>query len=150
MLSECRRERILCPYLCQYEFLYTGYYVPVYFFQPIKSDVQQRGTCQKYDHCFLYLQNYLQVLTEVLQIYISLLLQGLGTKQNPLHVLVVHGSIPLSCPSPLVARELHQWFESEDPESGNRVEGVVWHCPSGSLFKVSTSYISLLLKGGVS
>ncbi|XP_025087598.1 uncharacterized protein C12orf29 homolog isoform X3 [Pomacea canaliculata] len=68
---------------------------------------------------------------------------GLGTKQNPLHVLVVHGSIPLSCPSPLVARELHQWFESEDPESGNRVEGVVWHCPSGSLFKLHRHHLNL-------
>ena len=63
---------------------------------------------------------------------------GIGSKQQPLHVLVVHGSLPVICPSPLTGSAMRRWFEEESEEVGdhNRVEGVVWHCPSGALYKV--------------
>ena len=63
---------------------------------------------------------------------------GLGSKQQPLHVLVVHGSLPVICPSPLTGSAMRRWFEEESEEvcDHNRVEGVVWHCPSGALYKV--------------
>eukprot|EP00916_Digyalum_oweni_P017905 GHVL01029585.1.p1 GENE.GHVL01029585.1~~GHVL01029585.1.p1 ORF type:complete len:166 (+),score=13.24 GHVL01029585.1:1144-1641(+) len=69
---------------------------------------------------------------------------GLGNKQQPLHVLVVHGSLPVTCPSPLNGEAMHQWFEEEEPESSNnRVEGVVWHCPSGALYKLHRHHLNL-------
>ena len=63
---------------------------------------------------------------------------GVGSKQEPLHVLVVHGSLPVVCPSPLDGSALRQWFKegAGDDGSQHRVEGVVWHCPSGALYKV--------------
>ncbi|XP_076471287.1 RNA ligase 1-like [Babylonia areolata] len=75
---------------------------------------------------------------------------GVGNKRTPLHLLVVHGSLPVTCPSPAQSGALHRWLskeeEEEEPETdsdSNKVEGVVWHCPSGALFKLHRHHLNL-------
>lgn len=61
---------------------------------------------------------------------------GIGNKKNPLHFLVIHGSIAVKNPPIFKLDSVKDWFESSD--SNGRVEGVVWHCPAGVLYKVSS------------
>ncbi|XP_046573805.1 uncharacterized protein C12orf29 homolog [Haliotis rubra] len=64
----------------------------------------------------------------------------LGNKKKPLHFLVVHGSMTLSCPQPPTLENLTHWFR----ESGDgQVEGIVWHCETGALFKLHRHHLGL-------
>ena len=60
----------------------------------------------------------------------------MGTKKEPLHALVSHGSVRVRGPPPpaLDLRGLSSWFQES---SEGRVEGIVWHCDDGTLVKVS-------------
>lgn len=51
---------------------------------------------------------------------------GLGNKQNPFHVYVIHGSVPINYPPGQLTDhdQVKQWFQ--DPDRGS-VEGMVWH-----------------------
>ena len=67
-------------------------------------------------------------------------LYQLGSKQTPLHLLVRHGTIPFQTNPPLNYEDLKTWFT--DKEEG-RVEGVVWHCSDGRLFKIHRHHLGL-------
>ncbi|XP_023841799.1 uncharacterized protein C12orf29 homolog isoform X2 [Salvelinus namaycush] len=58
---------------------------------------------------------------------------GLGSKKQPVHVLVAHGSVHIRNPPPVDFQQLCSWFQ--DSQEG-RVEGIVWHCNDGTLVKV--------------
>lgn len=58
---------------------------------------------------------------------------ALGSKKQPLHCLVSHGSIRIRNPPPVDFQQLQAWFQ-ESPQG--RVEGIVWHCGDGTLLKV--------------
>uniref|UniRef100_A0AAQ6A1S5 RNA ligase 1 n=1 Tax=Amphiprion ocellaris TaxID=80972 RepID=A0AAQ6A1S5_AMPOC len=58
---------------------------------------------------------------------------GLGSKKQPVHCLVSHGSIRIRNPPPVDFHQLCSWLQ-ESPEG--RVEGIVWHCNDGTLVKV--------------
>ena len=64
----------------------------------------------------------------------------IGSKQSPIHLLVVHGSIGFAQAPPLDFEKLKVWFE-ESVEGG--VEGIVWHCSNGTLFKAHRHHMSL-------
>ncbi|CAG2226536.1 unnamed protein product [Mytilus edulis] len=66
---------------------------------------------------------------------------GIGNKKNPLHFLVIHGSIAVKNPPIFKLDSVKDWFESSD--SNGRVEGVVWHCPAGVLYKVHRHHLNL-------
>lgn len=57
----------------------------------------------------------------------------IGSKRNPLHFLVLHGDITLSESPELSLPAIKNWFSTQQ----GLVEGIVWHCPNGKLFKVS-------------
>ncbi|KAI3371002.1 hypothetical protein L3Q82_023651 [Scortum barcoo] len=59
---------------------------------------------------------------------------GLGSKKQPVHCLVSHGTIRIRNPPPVNFQQLCSWF-SESPEG--RVEGIVWHCNDGTLIKIT-------------
>lgn len=61
------------------------------------------------------------------------ILSDLGTKKQPLHLLVAHGSVGIRTPPPVHFQQLSSWFQ-ESPDG--RVEGIVWHCNDGTLLKV--------------
>ncbi|XP_034391815.1 uncharacterized protein C12orf29 homolog [Cyclopterus lumpus] len=65
---------------------------------------------------------------------------GLGSKKQPVHYLVSHGTVPIRDPPPADLRQLGSWFQ-ESPEG--RVEGVVWHCDDGTLVKVHRHHLGL-------
>ena len=67
-------------------------------------------------------------------ILIKCLIIGIGNKRNPLHFLVIHGSLGVKNPPDFKLESVKYWFDSSD---SGRVEGIVWHCPSGALYKVS-------------
>jgi hypothetical protein len=57
----------------------------------------------------------------------------IGSKRNPLHFLVIHGSIALTEPPDISLAAIRDWFSSTQ---AGLVEGIVWHCQDGKLFKV--------------
>uniref|UniRef100_A0A3Q0RJ30 RNA ligase 1 n=1 Tax=Amphilophus citrinellus TaxID=61819 RepID=A0A3Q0RJ30_AMPCI len=65
---------------------------------------------------------------------------GLGSKKQPVHCLVTHGSIPIRNPPPVDFQQLRSWFR-ENPDG--RVEGIVWHCSDGTLIKVHRHHLGL-------
>jgi len=62
----------------------------------------------------------------------------IGSKQHPLHFLVRHGIVPITddlrTPESLV-----DWFDT----SAGAVEGIVWHCADGRLFKLHRHHLGL-------
>ena len=67
---------------------------------------------------------------------------GIGNKKTPLHFLVIHGSIKVTNPPYFKLDLVKDWFESTNSNNG-RVEGVVWHCSSGVLYKVHRHHVNL-------
>ncbi|XP_037538510.1 uncharacterized protein C12orf29 homolog [Nematolebias whitei] len=65
---------------------------------------------------------------------------GLGSKKQPIHLLVPHGIISIRNPSSVDFQQLCSWFQ-ESPEG--QVEGIVWHCDNGSLVKVHRHHMGL-------
>ncbi|XP_056137765.1 uncharacterized protein C12orf29 homolog isoform X2 [Lampris incognitus] len=65
---------------------------------------------------------------------------GLGSKKQPVHALVLHGSICIRNPPPVDFQQLRDWFQ-ESPEGC--VEGIVWHCNDGTLVKVHRHHLGL-------
>ncbi|XP_064634800.1 RNA ligase 1-like [Lineus longissimus] len=65
---------------------------------------------------------------------------GLGCKQHPLHLLVVHGSIHCHSPPKPDHKSIMDWFSSC---SEGRIEGIVWHCKDGQLFKLHRHHLGL-------
>jgi hypothetical protein len=64
----------------------------------------------------------------------------IGTKEKPIHFLVPHGEIPFKMTPPTDYNALLDWFNCSE-EGG--VEGVVWHCSNGDLFKVHRHHVKL-------
>lgn len=65
---------------------------------------------------------------------------GLGCKKRPVHLLVSHGSLPVSDPLSLDHLSLKSWFQTQ-PQG--LVEGIVWHCSNGTLVKVHRHHLGL-------
>lgn len=65
--------------------------------------------------------------------FLQLFIIGMGSKKQPVHVLVAHGSMHFRNPPPVDYQQLCSWFQ-DSPEGG--VEGIVWHCNNGTLVKV--------------
>ncbi|XP_052798721.1 uncharacterized protein C12orf29 homolog isoform X2 [Mya arenaria] len=63
---------------------------------------------------------------------------GLGTKKNPIHLLVIHGTIKVENAPPISLEDIRAWFKGS-----GQVEGIVWHCANGTLFKVHRNHVSL-------
>jgi len=63
----------------------------------------------------------------------------LGSKVCPLHILVRHGSVHLSPSPPLCYPDLQIWMKGDF----GRMEGVVWHCQNGSMFKAHRHHLGL-------
>ncbi|KAJ8299421.1 hypothetical protein KUTeg_023481 [Tegillarca granosa] len=64
----------------------------------------------------------------------------IGSKQCPLHFLVVHGSIPVDKPPLLQIDAMKEWFQLTQC---GKVEGIVWHCQTGALYKLHRHHIKL-------
>ncbi len=70
----------------------------------------------------------------------------IGSKARPIHFLVRHGSIPIKDRVPLNREKVLDWFHGDAEHHGyaeGQVEGVVWHCPGGKLFKVHRHHLGL-------
>nr|XP_061813324.1 RNA ligase 1-like [Nerophis lumbriciformis] len=65
---------------------------------------------------------------------------GLGSKKQPVHLLVSHGSIHIRNLPLVDFQQLYSWFCNSDE---GLVEGIVWHCGNGSLFKVHRHHLGL-------
>ena len=65
---------------------------------------------------------------------------NMGSKDKPLHLLVRHGSIGFTKPPPLDYEQIKDWFNND---AEGRVEGVVWHCSGGRLFKLHRHHVGL-------
>ncbi|CAB1454884.1 unnamed protein product [Pleuronectes platessa] len=86
-------------------------------------------------------------LVELSVVSVSVARDGLGSKKQPVHFLVSHGSVKFRTPPPLDFKQLRSWFH-ECPES--RVEGIVWHCSDGTLLKVHRHHLGLKWPDGES
>jgi hypothetical protein len=70
-----------------------------------------------------------KVLKNMVTCYI---VTGIGSKKFPIHILVVHGSLTVRNPPEVKMETIKSWFQHE-----GQVEGLVWHCANGTLFKVN-------------
>ena len=86
------------------------------------------------------LQSLLESTLELIGTSINANPYEIGSKQHPLHVLVRHGAITFDKPPPLLHCDLKPWFEN-CPEG--LVEGIVWHCHDGQLFKLHRCHLGL-------
>ncbi|KAG7455767.1 hypothetical protein MATL_G00244540 [Megalops atlanticus] len=64
----------------------------------------------------------------------------LGSKKQPIHLLVSHGSLHIRNAPAVSYQQLAAWFQ--DCEEG-RVEGIVWHCNDGTLVKLHRHHLGL-------
>ncbi|XP_054023856.1 uncharacterized protein C12orf29 homolog [Dryobates pubescens] len=65
---------------------------------------------------------------------------GLGSKKQPIHLLVPHGAFEIRNPPALKHKAILSWFEGC---SEGKVEGIVWHCQDGSLIKLHRHHLGL-------
>lgn len=65
---------------------------------------------------------------------------GMGSKKQPIHVLVSHGSVRVRNPPPVDFHQLCSWFQNS-PDGG--VEGIVWHCNNGTMVKVHRHHLGI-------
>ncbi|XP_074430771.1 RNA ligase 1-like [Larus michahellis] len=65
---------------------------------------------------------------------------GLGSKKQPVHLLVPHGAFEIKNPPVLKQNDIVSWFEGC---SEGKVEGIVWHCHDGCLIKLHRHHLGL-------
>ncbi|KAM3926997.1 RNA ligase 1 [Leptodactylus fuscus] len=65
---------------------------------------------------------------------------GIGNKKNPIHLLVPHGTFVIKELAALDHNSVVSWFEHCQE---GKVEGIVWHCKDGSLFKLHRHHLGL-------
>lgn len=63
---------------------------------------------------------------------------GIGCKKFPIHFLVIHGSVKIRNPPEIQMESIKKWFQNE-----GQVEGIVWHCANGTLFKLHRNHVAL-------
>ena len=57
---------------------------------------------------------------------------------HSIHLLVAHGTLPVKNPPPLNFQQIYSWFEGS---SEGQVEGIVFHCHDGTMFKVHREHL---------
>nr|XP_034327602.1 uncharacterized protein C12orf29 homolog [Crassostrea gigas] len=87
----------------------------------------------------LPLQSVLGHTAELIGTHINANAYNIGSKRDPLHFLVIHGSITLSEPPEVSLPAIQTWFSTEQ----GLVEGIVWHCSDGKLFKIHRHHLNL-------
>ncbi|XP_050409791.2 uncharacterized protein C12orf29 homolog [Patella vulgata] len=65
---------------------------------------------------------------------------GIGSKQCPVHILVIHGSIPIYNLPSITRSNIQEWFLNND---NSKLEGIVWHFPTGQLYKLHRNHLGL-------
>ncbi|XP_058882930.1 RNA ligase 1 isoform X1 [Acipenser ruthenus] len=65
---------------------------------------------------------------------------GLGSKKQPIHLLVSHGVLEIQSAPAVNYQQLLGWFQG--CEEG-KVEGIVWHCSDGTLIKLHRHHLGL-------
>uniref|UniRef100_H2ZF46 RNA ligase 1 n=1 Tax=Ciona savignyi TaxID=51511 RepID=H2ZF46_CIOSA len=63
---------------------------------------------------------------------------GLGSKQSPFHILVEHGQILVNNPPVIDYDDIKDWLNDKAP-----IEGIVWHCEDGNMFKIHRHHLGL-------
>ena len=84
------------------------------------------------------LSNYLDKTFELIGTHVNGNPYSLGSKKYPLHLLVQHGCIPIKYDSQISLSNLHTFFSEQCV-----IEGIVWHCRDGSLYKVHCHHLNL-------
>ena len=65
----------------------------------------------------------------------------LGSKRCPIHMLIRHGCIPIyNFPENISYKSVKDWFNNHH---NGLVEGVVWHCSNGEMFKSTRQHLKL-------
>ncbi|XP_056430378.1 uncharacterized protein C12orf29 homolog isoform X3 [Hyla sarda] len=90
--------------------------------------------------CLVRLSDLLEQTLELIGTNINGNPYGIGNKKNPIHFLVPHGTFLIKDLSALDHKSLMHWFEHCQE---GKVEGIVWHCKDGSLFKLHRHHLGL-------
>ncbi|XP_065597407.1 RNA ligase 1 isoform X2 [Cyrtonyx montezumae] len=86
------------------------------------------------------LSELLEQTLELIGTHINANPYGLGSKKQPIHLLVPHGAFEIKNPPALKQNDIVSWFEGC---SEGKVEGIVWHCRDGSLIKLHRHHLGL-------
>ncbi|XP_022340322.2 RNA ligase 1-like [Crassostrea virginica] len=102
--------------------------------------LRQSRDCDRCLHLqVLPLRNFLGCTAELIGTNVNANTYNIGSKRNPLHFLVLHGDITLSESPELSLPAIKNWFSTQQ----GLVEGIVWHCPNGKLFKIHRHHLNL-------
>lgn len=68
----------------------------------------------------------------------------IGTKKCPIHFLILHGCIPVCnfLKGDFNYESITNWFVNEE-ENNRGMEGIVWHCSDGDMFKLTMPHLKL-------
>lgn len=92
--------------------------------------------------CLVSLADIVGHTAELIGTFVNANPYGLGSKKFPLHLLVVHGSIKATYKGSIIRKDLISWLTTEP---NGAVEGIVWHCHDGRLFKLHRFHVSTTL-----
>ncbi|KAM4748306.1 RNA ligase 1 [Rhinophrynus dorsalis] len=90
--------------------------------------------------CLVPLSDLLEQTLELIGTNINGNPYGIGSKKNPVHLLVPHGVFHIKNLPSLTHSSLVSWFEGCQE---GKVEGIVWHCQDGSLIKLHRHHLGL-------
>ncbi|KAM6353408.1 LOW QUALITY PROTEIN: RNA ligase 1-like [Alca torda] len=85
------------------------------------------------------LAEILEQTLELIGTHINANPYGLGSKKQPVHLLVPHGAFEEKSPLTLKQNVIQSWFEG----CSERVVGIVWHCHDGCLIKLHRHHLGL-------
>ncbi|XP_044136432.1 uncharacterized protein C12orf29 homolog isoform X4 [Bufo gargarizans] len=90
--------------------------------------------------CLVHMSDLLEQTLELIGTNINGNPYGIGNKKNPIHLLVPHGTFLIKDLEALDHNSLMSWFKHCQE---GKVEGIVWHCKDGSLFKLHRHHLGL-------
>ncbi|XP_040264586.1 uncharacterized protein C12orf29 homolog isoform X4 [Bufo bufo] len=90
--------------------------------------------------CLVHMSGLLEQTLELIGTNINGNPYGIGNKKNPIHLLVPHGTFLIKDLEALDHNSLMSWFKHCQE---GKVEGIVWHCKDGSLFKLHRHHLGL-------
>ena len=106
----------------------------------ILKNFQEEYNDKRLELCTASLSQYVGRTMELIGTNINGNPYKIGTKEKPIHIYVPHGEVTFQSEPPQSFSELGEWFENTED---GQVEGIVWHCKDGELYKCHRHHLGL-------
>ena len=102
----------------------------------LRPSVNDGFSSQTLEVCLVPLKDLLGSTMELIGTNINANPYRLGSKKQPCHLLIKHGSIPVET-VPVDHKSFTEWFQQAE----GQVEGVVWYCQNGQMYKLHRHHL---------